>query len=140
MKNNGKIQTIFINLPVKNIEKTRRFWSELGFGFQEQFSNDKALCLVLNEGAIYAMLMSKDYFGTFTHRPIAEGDTTQVLLAIKVDSRDRVNEIVTAALEQGATRYMEPSDLGWMYYDRFADPDGHQWEVMCADETLIPKE
>lgn len=61
-------------------------------------------------------------------------------MAIDVGSRDRVDEIVKTALENGATRYLETSDLGWTYYDRFVDPDGHQWEVMYADESLIPQE
>ncbi len=140
MNNNMSVRSIFINLPVKDIKKVRRFWTALGFGFNEQFSDDKAVCLVLNDGNIYAMLISYEYFATFTNRPIADGLTTQVLLAIDVGSRDRVDKIVKAALENGATRYLEPSDFGWMYYDRFVDPDGHQWEVMYADKTLNPKE
>ncbi len=140
MNNNMSIRSILVNLPVKDIEKARRFWTALGFGFNEQFSDDKAVCLVLNDGNIYAMLISYEYFATFTNRPIADGLTTQVLLAIDVGSRDRVDKIVKTALENGATRYLEPLDFGWMYYDRFVDPDGHQWEVMYADEPLNPKE
>lgn len=140
MSKNMSIRSIYINLPVKNIEKTREFWTKIGFGFNEQFSDDKALCLVLNDGKIYAMLISHEYYSTFTNRPIADGSTTQVLLAIDVQSRDKVDEIIRVALENGATRYLEPSDEGWMYYDRFVDLDGHQWEVMFADESLIPQE
>lgn len=140
MNKNMRIKSIYINLPVKDLVRTREFWTKLGFGFNEQFSDDKALCLVLNEGNIYAMLISYEYYSTFTNRPIADGSTTQVLLAIDVESRERVDEIMRAALENGAARYMEPSDEGWMYYDRFVDPDGHQWEVMHADESLIPNE
>lgn len=140
MDRNNSIQSIFINLPVKDIARSREFWTTLGFGFNEQFSDDKALCLVLNDGSIYAMLISYEYFGSFTNRPVSDGSTTQVLIAIDVGSRDRVDEIVKIALENGATRYLEPSDMGWMYYDRFADPDGHQWEVMYADESQIPQE
>ena len=139
MNKNINVKSIFINLPVKNIEKTRDFWTKLGFGFNEQFCDDKALCLVLNDGSIYAMLISYEFYSTFTNRPIADGSTTQVLLAIDVGSRERVDDIMKTALENGATRYMEPSDEGWMYYDRFADIDGHQWEVMYTDESLIPK-
>lgn len=140
MNNNMNIRSIYINLPVKNIEKTREFWTKLGFGFNEHFSDEKALCLVLNHGNIYAMLISHEYYSTFTNRPIADGSTTQVLLAIDVSSRDKVDEIVRAALENGGTRYLEATDEGWMYYDRFADLDGHQWEVMFADESQIPQE
>ena len=133
------IKTIFVNLPVKDISKTREFWTKLGFGFNENFSDDKAVCLVLNDGSIYSMLISHEYFKTFTNRPIADGSTTEVLIAIEVDSKERVDEIMRIALENGGTRYLEPQDHGWMYYDRFADPDGHQWEVMFTDESLLPQ-
>jgi len=80
------INSIFVNLPIKDLDKSRDFWTKLGFTFNEQFSNDKALCLVLNEGLIYSMLISYEMFSTFTNRPIADGTTTQVLTAIQVDS------------------------------------------------------
>ena len=131
------INSIFINLPIKDIYKTRDFWIKLGFKFNEQFSNDKALCLVLKDGFIYSMLISYEMFSTFTNRPIADGTTTQVLTAIQVDSRQKVDKIVKLALENGATRYRESADHGWMYYDCFADLDGHQWEIMYIDEKHI---
>lgn len=140
MNNKLNINSIYINLPIKNLENTRQFWTKLGFGFNPQFTDDKALCLVLNDGSIYAMLITHEFFSTFTNRPIADGSTTQVLLAIDVGSRARVDEVMKIALENGATHYLEPEDMGWMYADRFADPDGHQWEIMWADESLIPKE
>jgi predicted lactoylglutathione lyase len=140
MSQNKNINSIFINLPVKDIEKTREFWSKLGFSFNEQFSNEKALCLILKEGNIYSMLISYELFTTFTNRPIADGSTSQVLLTIDVESRERVDEIIKIGLENGAMRYMEPVDEGWMYYDRFVDLDGHQWEVMYGDDTLVPEE
>ena len=134
-----KVKSIFINLPIKNLKKTRDFWTKLGFSFNEQFSNDKALCLVLNDGLIYSMLITYEMFSSFTNRPIADGSTTQVLIAIQVDSRDEVDRIVKLALKNGGTRYRESVDHGWMYYDTFADLDGNQWEVMFADDTQIPQ-
>lgn len=132
-----KVKSIYVNLPVKNLEKTREFWTNLGFSFNEQFSDDKALCLVLNEGLIYSMLISHEFFSTFTNRAIADGSTTQVLVAIEVDSRELVDQIVKNALENGASRYKESADHGWMYYDSFADIDGHQWEIMFTDPSQI---
>jgi len=132
-----KINSIFLNLLVKDLKKTRYFWTNLGFSFNEQFSDDKALCLVLNEGLIYAMFISHEMFSTFTNRPISDGKTTQVLIAIQVDSREKVDQIVNLALKNGAIRYRKSVDHGWMYYDTFADPDGHQWEVMFIDTNQI---
>jgi predicted lactoylglutathione lyase len=132
-----KVKSIFVNLPIKDLNKTRDFWTKLGFSFNEQYSDDKALCLVLNEGQIYSMLITHEMFSTFTNRPIADGSTTQVLTAIQVDSREQVDNIVKLALENGGSRYRDSADHGWMYYDSFADPDGHQWEVMFTDTVQI---
>lgn len=125
-----KAKSIFVNLPVADLQRSRNFWTALGFRFNEQFSDDRALCLVLNEDSIYSMLIVREYFETFTNRSIYDGSTTQVLIAIEVSSRQDVDTMVQRALELGATRYREREDHGWMYYDTFADPDGHQWELL----------
>lgn len=135
-----KAKSIYVNLPVRDLEKTRLFWTKLGFRFNPQFSDEKALCLILNEGLIYSMLITHEFFSSFTSRPIADGSSTQVLLAIEVDSIEQVDRIVQMALENGGSRYREKADHGWMYYDTFADPDGHQWEVMYMDESQIPNQ
>ncbi len=132
------VKAIYVNLPVKDLQKTRAFWTSLGFSFNEQFSDDKAVCLVLNEGAIYAMLITHEFFQTFTNRSIADGASTQVLLAIEVDNREAVDAITQAALANGGSRYRDSADHGWMYYDSFADIDGHQWEVMFTDFSQMP--
>jgi uncharacterized protein len=132
------IKAIYVNLPVEDLDKSRDFWTKLGFTFNEEFSDDKALCLMLNEGSISAMLLQKDFFTTFTNRPIADQSSTQVLIAIEVESREKVDEIVKTALKNGGSRYREAADHGWMYYDTFSDPDGHQWEVLHSDPNQIP--
>lgn len=134
-----KAKSIFVNLPVKDLSVSREFWTKLGFTFNEQFSDNKALCLILNDGLIYSMLITHEFFQSFTNRPIAENNTTQVLIAIEVESKEKVDEIIKLALENGGSRYGESADHEWMYYDRFADPDGHQWEIMYMDETQIPQ-
>ncbi|HEX5624428.1 MAG TPA: VOC family protein [Saprospiraceae bacterium] len=134
-----QIKTIYVNLPVRDLQKTREFWTALGFSFNENFSDDKALCLVLNEGSMYSMLITHEFFSSFTNRPVSDGGSTQVLIAIEVDSREKVDEILRLALQNGGTRYRESADHGWMYYDSFADPDGHQWEVLFTDPNQIPK-
>jgi len=133
------IQGIFVNLPVEDINKTRTFWTNLGFSFNEKFSDERALCLILKKDHIHAMLVSKPMFSTFTNRPIATVDTTQVLLALEVESREKVDQTIQLALENGATKYRDSGDHGWMYYDAFADLDGHQWEVFFSDESLFPQ-
>ena len=119
------IKAIYVNLPVKDVAKARAFWTSLGFTFNENFSDDKAICL------------THDFFSTFTNKPISEGLTTQVLLAIAVERKEQVDEMVKTALDNGATRYKQAVDHGWMYYDSFADPDGHQWEVLFTDNAKL---
>lgn len=135
-----KVNQIYVNLPVKDVQKTRAFWMTLGFPINEQFSDDKAVCVVMKEDHIYTMFLKEDFFQTFTNRPYAKGDTTQVLLAIGVDSREEVDRIINTALENGGSKYSESMDHGWMYQSAFADIDGHQWEVMHADMSKLPTE
>lgn len=135
-----KVNQIYVNLPVKSVESTRAFWTKLGFSINEQFSDENAVCVVLNEQNIFAMFLKEEFFKTFTNRPIAQGETTQVLLAIGVSSREEVDNMVKTALENGGSKYSEPQDHGWMYQNAFADLNGHQWEVMFADMSQLPTE
>ncbi len=122
---------MFLNLPVADVAASRRFWKSVGFHFQEEFSNESAACLILQEGNMFAMLVAKEQFATFTQRPINADGTSQVLLGVQVESRQLVDAIVLAALQAGASRFKEAVDHGWMYYDSFVDTDSHQWEWIC---------
>ncbi len=132
-------KAIYINLPAKDLQKTRAFWSELGCTFNEQFSNEQALCMELNEGLMYVMLVSHELFHSFTNRSIADATSTQVITAVQLDSREAVDELLGKALNLGATRYRAAADHGWMYYDSFADLDGHQWEFMYLNTQQNPE-
>lgn len=134
-----KANEIYVNLPVRDVKATRKFWTSLGFSVNEQFSDENAICVVLNEGAIYVMFLIDSYFQTFTNRPVAKSDTTQVLLAISVDSRPAVDTLVEQAIAEGGNQYSDPQDHGWMYQRAFADINGHQWEVMFADISQFGK-
>lgn len=135
-----KINQIYVNLPVKDVQKTRKFWTQLGFSINEQFSDEKAICVIMKEDHIYAMFLKEEFFQTFTDRPIAKGDTTQTLLAIGVNSREEVDNMVKTAIENGGSKYSEPQDHGWMYQNAFSDLNGHQWEVMFADMSKLSTE
>ncbi|MFS4473317.1 VOC family protein [Chryseobacterium sp. T20] len=134
------ITDIYVNLPVKDVQKTREFWTKLGFSINEQFSDEKAICVVMKENHIYTMFLKEEFFQTFTNRPFAKGDTTQVLLAIGANSREEVDGMVKTAIENGGSKYSEPVDYGWMYQSSFADINGHQWEVMHGDVSQVPAE
>jgi uncharacterized protein len=133
-------KSIYINLPVKDLKRSMGFFQRLGFTFNEQFTDEKAACLVIGDN-IYSMLITEPFFRTFTNKEICDAHSnTEVLIAIDVDSREEVDEMVKKAVEAGGSVYMEPQDHGWMYYHSFADPDGHQWEVLFTDESEIPKQ
>lgn len=130
---------IFVNLPVKELKRSIAFFTHLGFSFNQQFTDDKAACLVINDGSIYAMLLTEPMFKTFTKKEIADASkTTEVLIAIDTDSREQVDELVRKAVEAGGSIYTEPADHGWMYQHSFADPDDHQWEILYMDESKLP--
>lgn len=131
---------IFINLPVKDLKRSKDFFSALGFSFNPQFSDDKAACLILGEN-IFSMLLTEPFFQTFTKKEISDASkSTEVLIAIDVESREEVDEMVNKAVAAGGTTYMDGQDHGWMYQRSFADPDGHQWEILYTDESALPQE
>lgn len=135
-----EINQIYVNLPVKDIQKTKEFWMKLGFAINEKFSDEKAVCVIMKENHIYTMFLKEEFFQTFTDRPIANGQITQTLLAIGVNSREEVDNMVKTAIENGGSTYSEPQDQSWMYQSAFSDLNGHQWEVMFADMSKIPTE
>lgn len=130
---------IFVNLPVKDIDKSVAFFAKLGFTFNPQFTGEKAACMIIGEN-IYAMLLVEPFFRTFAKKEIVNAHkSTEVLIALDAASRDEVKEMVKKAIEAGGTSYMDPQDHGWMYQHSFADLDGHQWEILYKDESAIPQ-
>lgn len=132
-----KSDNIFVNLPVKDLEKTKDFFSKIGFEFNEQFTDKNAACLVIGDN-IFAMLLTEDYFKTFTKKDLSNAaNTTEVILALSAESREQVDDIVNAALAAGGSPSNDPVDHGFMYGWSFQDPDGHLWEVMYMDQSHV---
>jgi predicted lactoylglutathione lyase len=131
---------VFVNLPVKNVAAATHFFTQLGFNFNPQFSDEKATCLVMGDN-IFAMLLAEDYFKTFTKKAISDATkTTEVLIAIDTATKEELQRLVQKAEELGGSIYAEPQDHGWMYQHSFADLDGHQWELMYMDQGQLPAE
>ncbi|RCX23843.1 hypothetical protein DFP94_1011447 [Fontibacillus phaseoli] len=132
-----QLNQIFVNLPVKNLDKTMVFFKQIGFEFNPQFTNEQAACLVISEH-IFAMLLTEPYFKTFTEKEIADSTShTEVILAFAASSREQVDEIVNRALAAGGSKYNDPVDHGFMYSWSFQDLDGHLWEVMYMDPATL---
>lgn len=131
-----KDRKIFVNLPVKDLEKSKEFFGKLGYTFNPQFTNEDAACMIIND-SIYTMLLVEKFFQTFTPKKIADGKTTaEVINAMNCPSRTAVDEIVNKALAAGAQKYNEPKDHGFMYQWGFEDLDGHIWEYFWMDPSF----
>lgn len=125
---------LFINLPVRNIQQTHHFFTELGFQFNPQFSNEQAVCMIFNAGAFY-MLLEESFFKSFIRTGISDAfQTTEVLSAMSRSSREAVDSFVEKAVSLGGRESREAQDLGFMYSRAFHDLDGHIWEVFWMQE------
>lgn len=129
---------IYVNLPIRNMERSKAFFSALGFSFNPQFTNEQGACMVVADD-IYVMLLVESFFQTFTKKPVADASkTTEVLLCLSCASRAEVDDLVGKALTAGGTSPNPPQDHGFMYGHGFTDPDGHVWELMYMDPTTAP--
>jgi len=122
--------SIFINLPVESVERSRAFYMGLGFVPNDQFSNEQGACVIISE-SISLMLLCKPFFATFTDKPIVDAHQgTEVLNCIGCESREQVDQLVKLAQRHGGKAHREAKDLGAMYGHGFEDPDGHIWELV----------
>ncbi|MFC5439823.1 VOC family protein [Rhodanobacter ginsenosidimutans] len=131
-------RNLYVNLPVKDLERSVDFFEALEFSFNPKFTDENAACLIINERT-GVMLLAESFFAGFTNKPIADARaSTETLLALSLDSRADVEAFMARALAAGATPTIESKDYGFMVQHGFADPDGHQWEVFWMDETQMP--
>ncbi len=130
---------IFVNLPVKDLPRSMAFYTALGFTNNPHFTDHTAACMVWSE-AIYVMLLTHDKWKVFTQRPIPPASSSEVALALSLDSRDAVDAICTAGAGHGGAADINPKqDHGFMYQRSLADLDGHVWEPFWMDPAAIPK-
>ncbi len=129
---------IFINLAVKDLQKSMNFYTALGFTNNPQFSDDSGKCMVWSEH-IFVMIMTHEKFATFATKPIADTKSTlAALFSFSVDSVDEVNSIVANGLKAGGTEPGELKDYGFMQLRSIEDFDGHTWEIFYMDMTKFP--
>lgn len=130
-------QMIFINLPVTDLDRSIRFYEAVGGRKEPKFSNDAAAMIVLSD-VIHVMLLTHDFYRTFTAKPIADAhQSSQVLLCLSADRREDVDALVEQASGAGGRADPGPrQEMGDLMYGRsFEDPDGHHWEVMWMDQN-----
>ena len=129
---------IFVNLPVKDLQRSMNFFTQLGYTINQQFTNEKAAALVISD-TIYAMLLTEPFFqGFIPGKEIADTTKTkEVLVCLSADSKEAVNNLVDKAITAGGNQFRAPEDHGFMYSRSFEDLDGHVWEVVWMDPAAV---
>ncbi|GGV11323.1 glyoxalase [Streptomyces filipinensis] len=130
-------QMIFVNLPVNDLDASKKFFTELGYTINPQFSDENAASVVISD-TIVAMLLTKPFYATFTTKEIADATTTsEVLVCLSAESREKVDELVDGAIAAGGKATGRTQDHGFMYGRAFDDLDGHTWEIMWMDPAAV---
>ncbi|MEU8488323.1 MULTISPECIES: VOC family protein [unclassified Streptomyces] len=130
-------QMIFTNLAVNDLDASKKFFTELGYAINPQFSDETAASVVISEH-IVVMLLTKEKYAAFTKKTIIDSTkNSEVLLCLSAESREKVDELVDRAIAAGGTETGETQDHGFMYGRAFDDPDGHTWEIMWMDPAAV---
>jgi predicted lactoylglutathione lyase len=132
---------IFVNLPVKDLNKTIEFFTKLGFKFNPQFTDENATCMIIDKDC-FVMLLVEKFFKTFIpDKEICDArKSTETLVALSAETREKVDEMIEKAISAGGTEYRKTQDYGWMYGRAFQDINGHIWEMVYMDESAMPEE
>lgn len=121
---------IFVNLPVKDLNKSVAFFTKLGYAFNPQFTDETATCMIVSDD-IFVMLLTHEKFRAFTPKPVSDATkATEVLVCLSVETRAKVDEMVRQAVAAGGSTHSQPQDHGFMYGHGFTDLDGHIWELV----------
>lgn len=123
---------IFVNLPVKNLDRSVEFFTRLGYSFNPQFTDENATCMIVAEN-IFVMLLVEPYFKTFIEKDICDATRqTEVIVCLSAESREWADDLVSKAAAAGG-KATASKDYGFMYQTGFQDPDGHLWELAYMD-------
>lgn len=130
---------IFVNLPVKDLNKSVEFFTWLGFTFDPRFTDQNGTCMILSDEA-YVMLLMEEHFKSFTHKAIPDTvQSSEAILSLGVESREKVDQLMENVFKAGGKEAREAMDYGWMYGRAFQDLDGHLWEAFYIDLETMPQ-
>jgi predicted lactoylglutathione lyase len=136
------IKKVWLNLPVKNIEASKRFFLEIGFAFNEQYDTAHSTCLLVGETNFVVMLFEETQFASCIQNKVTDTQSnSEILISIDAESREEVDEFAKKVEEAGGTVFAKPAEnQGWMYGCGFADLDGHRWNMLYMDFSKVPKQ
>lgn len=124
---------IILNLPVKDLDKSKAFFSALGFSFNPQFSNENAAFMNIVDGTIQAMLTKEDFFRSLIDKPLVQAkEANEVVICLSCESREEVDSLIAKAVAAGGRTPHPPEDHGFMYDQGFEDIDGHLWNLVWS--------
>lgn len=128
---------IFVNLPVKDLQKTTAFFTKLGYAFNTQFTDENATTMIIADN-IFVMFLVEPFFKQMSQKEIPDMEKySHAGIVLAAESREEVDKVVDLAVEAGGIARDDVQDHGFMYGHSFADPDGHLWEVMWMDPAMI---
>ena len=130
---------IFVNLPVKDLNKSVEFFTKLGYTFNPQFTDENATCMIVGEN-IFVMLLLEKFFNSFTNKPTSDAfRSAEVIISLSAENKAEVDSLIEKAVAAGG-RKTKLSDDGWMYQGGFEDLDGHLWEIAYMDLSQFPQQ
>jgi len=137
---NGASRKIFVNLAVEDLDRSIKFFTQLGFRFDPRFSDEHGSGMIVSDEA-YVMLLDKEFFKSFIKTDLADSKVeTEAILALSAESREQVNELVHKAFAAGGRPANDPIEMDFMYGWSFQDPDGHLWELFYMDPSAMQEE
>jgi predicted lactoylglutathione lyase len=131
----------WLNLPVKDVAKSKIFFSALGFTLNEHMGGSDSACFLIGQQNAVLMLFPEVQMESFMQAKISDTNAgSEILLSFDAESREEVDQLAAAARANGGNVFGEPTDIqGWMYGCGFSDPDGHRWNVLYMDMEKMPK-
>lgn len=132
---------IWLNLPVKDVAKSKAFFSKIGFSFNEQHDTPSSTCMLVGDGKFVVMLFEELLFASFSQNKLTDTQgSSEILISIDAESAEEVNQLADKVNEAGGNVFGLPGESqGWMYGCGFADLDGHRWNVLYMDFSKMPK-
>ena len=130
------ISTIFVNMHVSDLQKSKKFFEILGFEFYAPFTGENSACMIIGKDK-YVMLTPKEQFKKMIAKPLAESSQIEMLVSLGCESKEIVNKIAEAAFAQGARKISDPEDIGFMYSWNFEDLDGHIWDLFWMEPERL---
>ena len=130
------LNSIFVNLPVVSLKKSVAFFTELGFTFNTQFTDETSTCMIVND-KVYVMLVEHAKFSAFIDKPIAPSTSTEAIFSFSCESKDEVVAMASKAHSLGARKVNEAEDMGFMFSWGFEDLDGHLWDLFWMNPEHV---